>query len=107
MIRKVLTALLLLALALPGMHKAYHAFEDHTGVHCQEDIPNHFHSREYHCSFDQFVLSPFDTQAPLILQEPIVCGFLNTPADQEHVLVSNRILHKFLRAPPSFLLLRS
>ena len=100
MIRKVISLVLLLALSVPGILQAHHAFVDHVEVHCQEDIPNHFHSREYQCSFDNFFHLPFDLKTAISLSDPIFDFFEHTNFTSEQVFISNRILHKFLRAPP-------
>ncbi|WP_445385109.1 hypothetical protein ACT6NV_14265 [Robiginitalea sp. IMCC44478] len=54
MLKRLFSICLLLCMVYPTIASVRHALTDHVERNCQDDIPNHFHSSESSCDFDQY-----------------------------------------------------
>ncbi|SFR46272.1 hypothetical protein SAMN04490243_1790 [Robiginitalea myxolifaciens] len=104
LLRTIVVSCLAFALLAPSGFKAYHALADHLesscDAQCQSDLSTHLHEREFHCSFDHFVLSPFQISfLEFTATEPLIAFFKLEPL-QDNSYVFHLPGGKMLRAPP-------
>lgn len=71
MLVRTFAIFLMLSLMLPSFLKIAHGLQDHVEIHCNDDIPNHFHQAEFDCEFDTIFTFQYTLSSLLQISEPI------------------------------------
>ena len=104
MLRSLFAFLLTTALLMPSGLRAYHALAEHLDTRCEndckEDPETHIHTREFHCGFDHFVLSPFQIALAEYTTGTFPNHYYSEPAQPESPYAFRFPGCKMLRAPP-------
>ena len=51
---RIFATYLIFSLMLPSVMQIAHSIQGHFEIHCNEDIPNHFHQAEFDCDYNKF-----------------------------------------------------